>query len=83
MKLKDARYFEPIGRGAMGVNCKLCWAPLVESEALKRKRWGYCAECEKVGSGKTVSGVPEVVWAEEWSRCWNRECKSRRAKSCL
>ncbi|MCJ1400917.1 hypothetical protein MMC11_004128 [Xylographa trunciseda] len=69
-KPEEVRLLEPAGRTAMRVNCKLCWAPLGESEALKRKRWGYCEGCAKVGCGQTLAGLREPLTVEEWARRW-------------
>ncbi|MCJ1377809.1 hypothetical protein MMC17_000905 [Xylographa soralifera] len=73
IKPQEARVLEPEGpegRTALRVKCRLCCAPLRENEALKRKRWGYCEGCAKVGSAQTVRGVLEPVSVEEWGRRW-------------
>ena len=67
---REARLLVAAEKSVRRVCCKLCWAPLVGSEALERKRWGYCEACAMVGSGRTVSGTMEAVSVKEWGRRW-------------
>ena len=65
----------PEGWRALPGYCKLCWAPLVESDVLKRKRSCYCVESTEVGSRQSVERVFRPISAEEWARRWRMSRK--------